>query len=541
MPNAVSDAADARLDRLLGFAFAPAELLAEIGPDGNVTWAAGAYASRFGRGPESFIGKPFASLIAPADQAALAITMANAVMRGRIAPTVLRLSDAARTQASFAALALPGGRPRLCATLGPVPVPLPAPLPGVPQGMPPEILQGTLPGMQEAGFFAREAASRLRAGVPSGIGLVEIAGWADLRERLSGAERRRLLTAIGDAIAGGAGAATLAGELGDGRYGVIGDDAVDLPAIVRRIGHCLRRTAGRAAEITGLDLTDPAGPGGPQMARALRFALGRFAAGGAAAARECGIADGLARFVAQTEGRRELLADTIARRRFNLAYQPVVTLADRRVHHYEALLRPLPLAALPGVTTQEFVTLAEMTGLSEALDLAVLATARAALLSAPGVAIAVNVSGLSMQSVAFREGLPALLDPAVARRLLVELTETVEIEDFAAAAATVSQLRASGVPVCIDDFGAGAAAFRYLREFQVDFVKIDGSYVRAAVSAERERSFIASMVSLAGSVNARVIAESVETEEQASLMRELGAELGQGWLFGRPGRLSASA
>jgi EAL domain-containing protein (putative c-di-GMP-specific phosphodiesterase class I) len=537
MPNSVSDAADARLDRLLGFAFAPAELLAEIGPDGNVTWAAGAYASRFGRGPESFIGKPFARLIAPADQAALAITMANAAMRGRIAPTVLRLSDAARTPASFAALAMPGGRPRLCATLGPLPVPLPAPpgerLAGAQAGGP--------AGLDEAGFFAREAASRLRAGVPSGVGLVEIVGWSDLRERLSGAERRRLVTAIGDAFAGGAGSATLTGELGDGRYGVIGDDAVDLPAIVRRIGHCLRCAAGRDAQITGLDLADPAAPGGPQMARALRFALGRFAAGGAAAARECGIADGLARFVAQTEGRRELLADTIARRRFNLAYQPVVTLADRRLHHYEALLRPLPLAALPGVTTQEFVTLAEMTGLSEALDLAVLATARAALLSAPGVAIAVNLSGLSMQSAAFREGLPALLDPAVARRLLVELTETVEIEDFAAAAATVSQLRASGVPVCIDDFGAGAAAFRYLREFQVDFVKIDGSYVRAAVSAERERSFIASMVSLAASVNARVIAESVETEEQASLMRELGAELGQGWLFGRPGRLSASA
>jgi EAL domain-containing protein (putative c-di-GMP-specific phosphodiesterase class I) len=106
-----------------------------------------------------------------------------------------------------------------------------------------------------------------------------------------------------------------------------------------------------------------------------------------------------------------------------------------------------------------------------------------------------------------------------------------------AAAGAIAALRAEGVPVCLDDFGAGGAAFRYLREFGVDYVKIDGLYVRAAARSARERGFVASMVELAGAVGARVIAEMVETEEQARLMRELGVQYGQGWVFGRPGSL----
>jgi EAL domain-containing protein (putative c-di-GMP-specific phosphodiesterase class I) len=133
--------------------------------------------------------------------------------------------------------------------------------------------------------------------------------------------------------------------------------------------------------------------------------------------------------------------------------------------------------------------------------------------------------------------LQALLMGGARRRLLVELTETAEIEDMRGAADCIRQLRAAGVPVCLDDFGAGAAAFRYLKEFQVDYVKIDGAYVRAAPASSRERGFIVSMVELAQSVGARSVAEMIETEEQAALMASLGVDHGQGWLFGRPGVL----
>jgi EAL domain-containing protein (putative c-di-GMP-specific phosphodiesterase class I) len=127
--------------------------------------------------------------------------------------------------------------------------------------------------------------------------------------------------------------------------------------------------------------------------------------------------------------------------------------------------------------------------------------------------------------------------PDLACRLLVEITETAEIEDEAEARRTVDALRALGLPICIDDFGAGAAAFRYLRAFRVDFVKVDGVYVTNAVESERDRGFIAAMVDLARTVGAQVVAERIETEAQAALMRELGVTFGQGYLFGRPGAL----
>jgi EAL domain-containing protein (putative c-di-GMP-specific phosphodiesterase class I) len=93
------------------------------------------------------------------------------------------------------------------------------------------------------------------------------------------------------------------------------------------------------------------------------------------------------------------------------------------------------------------------------------------------------------------------------------------------------------VPVCIDDFGAGSAAFRYLKEFRVDYVKLDGAYVRGALQNAREHGFLLTMVELANFVGAKVIAETVETVEEATMMRELGVEFGQGYYFGRPGDL----
>ena len=123
------------------------------------------------------------------------------------------------------------------------------------------------------------------------------------------------------------------------------------------------------------------------------------------------------------------------------------------------------------------------------------------------------------------------------RRLLIELTETAEIEDIATAAATLERLRALNIGLCLDDFGAGAAAFRYLRDFRVDYLKIDGAYVQGALRSERERKVVISMLDMARSAGAVTIAESIETSELAGLMEELGCSLGQGWLFGEPGPL----
>ncbi|MBM3588813.1 MAG: EAL domain-containing protein [Alphaproteobacteria bacterium] len=184
----------------------------------------------------------------------------------------------------------------------------------------------------------------------------------------------------------------------------------------------------------------------------------------------------------------------------------------------------------------EFVALAEAVGLTAELDGAAVSAVCEAAGAAGGTRVACNLSGLSLQSPKFLEDMKTLLEnrPGMADRLVVEITETAEIKDEDEAAHMIELLREHKILVCLDDFGAGAAALRYLRAFKVDYVKVDGIYVANALQSERDRGFITAMLDLARTVGAQVVAERIETEEEAALMLELGVRHGQGYLFGKP-------
>ena len=510
-------------DRYVAFAFSAADLLVETSIDGRIGFAAGAFRHRFGVEPEHFVGLHVSEVLTASNRAALDAALAAAATQGRIAPMVLRLNDKLRTAATVAAILVPGAAPRLAFTFGPVARPAAA--------------------VTDPASFARELEARLNEGSAGEVSLLEMKGWEALRETLSPADHRMLREEINEAAGGGRGALTA--DLGDGRIGVLSDGQGDRPGIVQRLEKLLSaRPATRNVQVEGVGFQLDAGSLEPsQAARALRYALASFAEGGAEAVRAAG--SGLERVIAQAEERARALRIAVADRRFRLRFQPVVTLATRRIHHYEALLRPLPPPGRPAQKAQDFVNFVEATGLSAELDYAVTEEALLALRAAPMVSIAVNISGLSLQDTAFRDRFLALLAAHPGKdgagRLLVELTETAEIDDMGAAATTIAMIRAAGAPVCLDDFGAGAASFRYLREFAIDFVKIDGPYVQRAMLGPRERAFVSSMVELAGTVGARVVAEMIETEAQARLMDALKVDYGQGWLFGRAGKLMAAA
>jgi EAL domain-containing protein (putative c-di-GMP-specific phosphodiesterase class I) len=343
-------------------------------------------------------------------------------------------------------------------------------------------------------------------------------------------------------------AGDMAAELSPGRYGLLaeGEQTPDIAAVTARLEAMLKQHGGApGAGVSGEVLAlDAHGLSPVQAVRALRHGLATFTRAGAQGMQEEGFGEGLSGFVQHMTQRAGTIRRAIAQRRFHLEYQPIKGLADGALHHYEALLRPEKglLGAASG--PQDFVTLAETVGLTEELDLAVAEIALAAATALTGAQrVAVNASGLSVQSASFRSALLALLDahPHATQRLMLELTESAEIEDEAAAATTIEALRARGIPVCLDDFGAGAAAFRYLKAFRVDYVKVDGSFVEAAMRGERDRSFVAAMVDLSVAVGAKVVAERIETAEYAQSMQELGVHLGQGWHFGRPAPLPKSA
>lgn len=503
-------------ERFLAFAFAAADLLIELDGEGRICFAAGAFRARLGRTPESLVGRPPAEIVAAEDRAAFATALALLPARGRLAHTAFHLADAPRTPVSVSGLqlAVAGEPPRTCLTF--------APLPDAPQ-----------PVVADAGTLLQEGADRLRAGTLGALGVLELSGAAE------GEARTRLDAALLQQVAPG----TLAAQLAPGRYGLLpeaGQALPDLGALARRLEDALAEE-GQAVSVsaTSLDLA-AAGLSPSQAARALRHGLSAFARLGAEGLREAGFEDGLSGVMRQIARRAAGLRRAIADHRFRLEFQPIVDLATRAVHHHEALLRLEPGVLGPGEGPQDFVMLAETIGATEELDLAVAALALAATPALPeGQRLAFNVSGLSAQSPGFAMRLLALLerDPRAAGRVMVELTESAEIEEEAVAADLLGRLRARGVPVCIDDFGAGAAAFRYLKAFPTDYVKVDGAYVTAALNSARDRSFVAAMVDLSLAVGARVVAERVETEEAAEVMHGLGVHYGQGWHFGRPGPL----
>jgi EAL domain-containing protein (putative c-di-GMP-specific phosphodiesterase class I) len=148
----------------------------------------------------------------------------------------------------------------------------------------------------------------------------------------------------------------------------------------------------------------------------------------------------------------------------------------------------------------------------------------------------VNISGRSFEDPVFQDGLLRLLEDNADLRhnLLFELTESMAVADIHATNDFVQALRASGHKVCLDDFGVGAAAFEYLRAIDIDFVKIDGSYVQSALENKKSSHFLRAIAGLCRDLGVATVAEMVEDEYCVKYLITAGIDYGQGYYFGRP-------
>jgi len=504
-----------RLTDMAMFAFAGSDLLIDVDGDGRIGWAGGAFAPLLGRSPSQAIGQKLGELFAPRDRETLAKTLATGT-KGRIAPTMLHLANAQETRCVVAGLAMDGPSKRYFVTVG----------------RPPEQGGDADTALKPVKDFGIEAANWVRGGQSAVLGLLDVRDWEQTTAGLDRIHLDVLRREIGRLAGDNPSEGLVVGEVGDGRFGILGPVGTDL----QRLGDALRDLVASfapngQADVKGshMDL-DPTGLSLGESVQALRIVLSRFGTDGSEAA---GLTGGLSGIIEQANRHKRALAGIIQGGRFALMFQPVVALSDRIVHHYESLLRPNAGPDNPAANPQEFVTLVEAVGLAVALDRAVLQRAVQAIRESR-VSVAVNVSGASIADPSFVDQLIAAATGIPRGQLLIELTETAEIADLPAAASRIARLREAGVPVCLDDFGAGSASFRYLRDLKVDVVKIDGAYVRAAALSDQGRAFVASMRELASASGAETIAEMVETEAEAALMSELGVHYGQGWLFGRP-------
>jgi EAL domain-containing protein (putative c-di-GMP-specific phosphodiesterase class I) len=123
------------------------------------------------------------------------------------------------------------------------------------------------------------------------------------------------------------------------------------------------------------------------------------------------------------------------------------------------------------------------------------------------------------------------IDPAT---LCLEITESAVMESGSATTAQLRALKSLGIRLAIDDFGTGFSSLAHLRRFPVDVLKIDGTFVAGLGHEPQDASIAAAVISLAHALGLDTVAEGIETEEQLTILRSLGCDLGQGYLFGRP-------
>lgn len=220
---------------------------------------------------------------------------------------------------------------------------------------------------------------------------------------------------------------------------------------------------------------------------------------------------------------------------FSLAYQPLVRLPDRKTVAVEALARWSAPNGMQ-IPPDTFVAVAEGAGLGAALDAMVLDLACREIQAAElPLFIHVNVGAARLGNRGFEQQVMRTLDrhDVDPDRLVLEITETVPIVDLDEGAAAIERLRALGVHVALDDFGAGYNSLSYLHALPVDVVKLDRSL--AVVDDERHRTLALyrSVIGLCSALGLEVIAEGVEDEVQAGTVFTAGCRLAQGYLFGR--------
>lgn len=517
-------------DRFVAFAFAAADLLIEVGSDNRVSFAAGAAQGLLGAAAQAQIGRPVLELFPVSEHGLLAALLFDRELYGRFGPIALqvRRGDGSAGPALLSGYRLPERENTLYLALNAATVTraIDAARDGGTDLLGPEA-------------FAEITAESIK--VARGIGqevrltLIDMTGVDALRERAGEDMTDRFLAEVAVYLRSRSlGRATA--RLADAKYGLLHDAAIDPAGLRRRIADMAHHVAPQGPEIavTGRTIEADADIDEAEMVRALVYTINSFVAGGAREFSIRTMTGAMKAMMDDTLQRMACFKSMVARKAMSLRFQPIVDLKHRRPHHFEVLVR------FEGdKSPYELIKFAESMHLVHEMDLAVCERAIAHLENgATGrpITVAVNVSAQSLQNEIFVARLQEMVRAhrSLGRRLIFEITESTEIKDLAVANAVIQELRGLGHEMCLDDFGAGFSSFEYLHALHVDYVKLDGKYVRQVLDSPRDRVMLKAMVGLCDDLGIRTVAEMIETETQAGLLARIGVEFGQGWLFGKP-------
>lgn len=232
----------------------------------------------------------------------------------------------------------------------------------------------------------------------------------------------------------------------------------------------------------------------------------------------------------------EMVREALRRKHVMLAYQPIVR-ADR-LHQpafYEGLIRVLDETGRI-IPAREFIEVVETDEMGRIIDCLALEMGLEALAEEPGLRLSINMSA---RSVGYRRWLDTLshglqIDPTAGERLILEITESSAMLMPELVTSFMSEMQKFGVSFALDDFGAGYTAFRFLKDFYFDIVKIDGQFIRNIHADPDNQVLTKALVSIAEQFEMFTVAECVEAAEDVHFLESIGIDCMQGYYFGAP-------
>lgn len=241
---------------------------------------------------------------------------------------------------------------------------------------------------------------------------------------------------------------------------------------------------------------------------------------------------------------RQTLENAISLDKFVLYYQPILHIESNIISHYECLVRLQQddgRLIMPG----EFIIHAEELGLMGKIDRLVLKKAVQKLVEfksqGKDYKLTVNLSGRSFfNDASIFEDIFRMLDvPDVdPEKIVFEITETAAVSNFASAESLILKIKALGCILALDDFGVGFSSFYYLKHFPVDYIKIDGSFIRKINKSDDDKVFVKALTGVAHAFGKKTMAEFVENEQILDVLREFKIDFAQGYYIGKPERLN---
>jgi diguanylate cyclase (GGDEF)-like protein/PAS domain S-box-containing protein len=385
-----------------------------------------------------------------------------------------------------------------------------------------------------------------RGARPTTVLYLDLDDFKAINDRLGHAEGDRLLVAVGDRLRAATRAGDTVARLGGDEFAIIIEETEPAEAeqAATRILEALvppfdlgdRQVVARAS--IGIAIRTADGGDADELLRRADIAMYAAKARGG----ECHVTYEAELYDA-TVARMELKADlqgALERGELHVAYQPIVEIETGAISGSEALMRwTHPVRGL--VPPTEFIPLAEENGLILDLGRWILEAACRQTRTwqqetgRPDLTVSVNLSGRQIADPSLVADVARILatsrlDP---RCLTLEITETVLIQDVEATVAAFRALKALGTRLAIDDFGTGYSSLSYLRQFPIDILKIDRSFVASLDGSADSNALVRSIINLSSTLRLDTVAEGIESTLQRQVLRGLGAQRGQGHLFAR--------